>query len=55
MAFFPMTTHEKECAVSAVAQRIERCEAERDSQGVEEWRDLMRDIIDAPLLKEYNK
>lgn len=46
----PMTSHEKECAIAAIAVRIE---AAKTSDERREWRAFYREIIEAPL--EYNE
>lgn len=44
----PLTGHEKECALAAIAVRIEAAEKTRDKVESKQWRKFYREIIDAP-------
>jgi hypothetical protein len=44
-----MTAHEKECALAAIALRIERAEKERNRLEAKEWRAFRREVIAAPI------
>lgn len=45
----PMTPHEKECALAACAIRIEKAKTAAERK---EWRDLLREVIAAPIADE---
>jgi hypothetical protein len=47
-----MSPHEKECAFAACALRLELAQKRRDRAEAKEWRQLMKEIEAAPLLKE---
>jgi DNA/RNA-binding domain of Phe-tRNA-synthetase-like protein len=40
-----MTAHEKECALAAIAARIEAAEKMKDKPAVKEWRKFYREIL----------
>lgn len=46
----PLTSHEKEVALAAIALRLEQAQKIRDREEIKEWRKLYREVCDAPLL-----
>ena len=44
----PLTSHEKECALAAIALRIEAAKTHKERK---EWRDLYREIVEAPSIE----
>ena len=47
-----MTAHEKECALAAIALRIEVADKNRDRPDAKEWRKFYREILAAPFEPE---
>lgn len=45
----PMTPHEKECALAAIALRIETAKTVAERK---EWKQFMREVIDAKIIEE---